>query len=100
MFRVVGLFPCVIYRRGLRGPYPIKPDVQGTHFPATTGVAPKQRVTHFPATTGGAPQQRRIPAATGDEKMPTAAGYLFVFAPNSRLCFNLGPPRQRVKEGS
>ena len=82
MFRVVGLFSCVIYRRGLRGPYPIKPDVQGAHFPATTGVAPKQRVTHFPATTGGAPQQRRLPATTGDEKRPRAAG---------NYCFNQGP---------
>ena len=99
MFRVVVFFPGVIYRRGLIGPYPIKPDVQVAHFPATTGVSPQQRVSHFPATMGVDPQQRRLPATTGDEKMPRAAGYLFVFAPNRRYCFNQGPPRQRVKKG-
>ena len=89
MFRVVGLFPCVIYRRGLRGPYPIKPDVQGAHFPATTGFSPQQRVFprnngFFPRNNGSAtsPQQWVLtrnngffPATTGDEKMPRAAGH-------------------------
>ncbi len=96
MFRVVGSFSCEIYRRGLIGPYPTRPNVQGAHFPGTTGVAPQQRVNHFTATMGGDPQQRRLPATTGDEKMPRAAGYLLVFA---QVLLVSGTPATTGKEG-
>ena len=63
-------FPCEMHNRGLIGPAPTKLKRQGAQY--------LEKGRHLTVTTVGDPQQRRVPATAGVEKMPKAAGYLFV----------------------